>query len=70
LKYLREIFSDWLTRAAGIMLLLILFLVIFSLNSDLPEANPLFGVFMYSLVPVLFIAGGVVFILAIIRVSE
>lgn len=70
MKYLREIFDDWLTRAAGIMLLLILFLVIFSFNSDLPERYPLFGVFMYSLVPLFFIGGGVIFILAIIRVSE
>ena len=70
MRYLREIFDDWLTRAAGILLLVIAFLVVFSLYSDLPERNPLFGVFMFSLVPVLFIAGGVVFILAIIRVSE
>jgi len=70
LKYLREIFDDWLTRTAGIMLLLILLVVIFSFYSDLPEKSPLFGVLMYSLVPVLFIGGGVVFILAILRVSE
>jgi len=70
LRYLREIFDDWLTRAAGIILALILAMVIFSLNSDIPEVYPLFGVFYYSLVPVLFIAGGIIFILAILRLSE
>ena len=68
MKYLRYIFSDWLTRAAGIILVLIAGLVTFNSVSDLPERYPLFGVFNYSLVPVLFIAGGIVFILAIMKV--
>ena len=67
MKYLRRIFDDWLTRAAGIVFLLILGLVVFNTVSDLPEKYPLFGVFNYSLVPILFIAGGIVFALAIIR---
>ena len=45
MKYLREIFDDWLTRAAGIVFLLIVALVIFNMVSDLPEIYPLFGVF-------------------------
>lgn len=67
MRLLRRIFDDWLTRAAGIIFVLILSLVIFNTVSDLPEKYPLFGVFNFSLVPILFIAGGVVFVLAIIR---
>ena len=67
MKYLREIFDDWLTRAAGIIFVLILGLVIFNTVSDLPEQYPLFGVLNFSLVPVLFIAGGIVFVLALLR---
>ncbi len=67
MKYLREIFDDWLTRAAGIVFVLIVALVIFNIYSDLPEQYPLFGVFNFSMVPILFIVGGVIFILAILR---
>ena len=67
MKYIREIFDDWLTRAAGIIFVLILGLVIFNTVSDLPEQYPLFGVLNFSLVPVLFIAGGIVFVLALLR---
>lgn len=70
MRYLRDIFDDWLTRAAGIILVLIVALVIFNVYSDLPEKYPLFGVFNFCMVPVLFIAGGVVFILAILKFSE
>ncbi len=67
MNYLREIFDDWLTRAAGIVFVLIVALVIFNLVSDLPEIYPYFGVFNFSMVPILFIVGGVIFILAILR---
>ncbi len=67
MKYLREIFDDWLIRAAGIVFLLIVALVIFNIFSDLPARYPFFGVFNFSMVPILFIVGGVIFILAIMR---
>ena len=67
MKYLREIFDDWLTRAAGINFVLIVALVTFNVFSDLPEKYPLFGVFNFSMVPILFVAGGVIFVLAILR---
>ncbi len=67
MKYLGEIFDDWVTRAAGIVFVLIVTLVIFNIFSDLPEKYPLFGVFNFSMVPILFIVGGVIFILAILR---
>lgn len=67
MKFLREVFDDWLTRAAFIVFILILALVIFNFASDLPERYPLFGVFNFSMVPVLFIAGGIIFVLAILK---
>ena len=67
MRFLREVFDDWLTRAAGIVFVLILALVIFNIYSDLPEKYPLFGVFNFSMVPILFIVGGVIFVRAIIR---
>ncbi len=67
LKHLREIFDDWLTRAAGVIFVLIVALVIFNVTSGLYQTHPLLGLFAFSLVPILFFAGGVVFILAILR---
>ena len=70
MKYFKEIFDDWLTRAAGIIFLLIVGLVLFNSVSKLPEEYPLFGVINFSLVPILFIAGGIVFVLAILKFSD
>ncbi len=70
MRYLREIFDDWLTITAGIVFVLIVSLVIFNFVSDLPEKYPLFGVFNFSMVPILFIVGGVIFILAILKYSD
>ena len=65
-----ELFDDWLMKAAGIIFVLIVALVVFNLISDLPEKYPLFGVINFSAVPVLFIAGGIIFVLAILRESN
>ncbi len=70
MRYLREIFDDWLTRAAGIIFVLIVTLVIFNMYSNIPEQYPLFGAFNFAMVPVLFIAGGVIFVLAILKLSK
>ena len=70
MKYLRHIFDEWLTRAAGIIFILILVLVIFNLYSDLPERHPLFGVLEFAMLPILFIAGGLVFVRAVLRFSK
>lgn len=67
MKYIREIFDDWITRAAGIVFVLIVTLVIFNVYSDLPETYPLFGVFNFTMVPILFIIGGIIFVLAILK---
>lgn len=66
-SFISEVFDDWLTRSAGIVFVLIVALVIFNIFSDLPEMYPFFGVFNFSMVPVLFIVGGIIFILAILR---
>ena len=65
-----EIFDDWLTRTAGIVCLLIIAVVIFNMNSEVSETYPLLGTIIYAMVPVLFLAGGVIFIVAILRFSE
>ena len=70
MRLLRRLFDDRLTRAALIIWLLIVILVAFNFRSTLPEKYPLFGVFDFLMVPVLFVAGGVVFILAIWRYSK
>jgi hypothetical protein len=67
LRSLREIFDDKITLAAGIVFLLILVLTIFNTVFDLPERYPFLGVFSYGAVIVLFIAGGIIFVLAILR---
>lgn len=69
-KVFLDIFDDWLTRIAGIILVLIVALVFFNIYSTLPQEYPLFGVFNFMMVPVLFIAGGVVFVLALLRLIE
>ena len=67
MRNLAEIFNDWVTRGAGIILLLIIAVVIFNIYSPLPERYPLFGVFTHSLVIILFIAGGIIFVRAIMK---
>jgi nitrate/TMAO reductase-like tetraheme cytochrome c subunit len=67
LKRLREVFDDRLTKAAGIILIVIIALIIFNIYSGFPEDHPLFGFIDYAMIPILFILGGVIFVLAIIR---
>ncbi len=67
MKLIRDIFDDRLMRAAGVVLVLIVALVIFNWFSDLPQEYPPFGVFNFSMVPVLFVAGGIIFIMAILK---
>ena len=65
-----EIFDDWLTRAAGIVCLLIVTIVIYNMRSELSATYPLLGALVYAMVPVLFIAGGVIFVMAILKFSK
>jgi hypothetical protein len=67
LRFFRDVFDDRVTRAAGIVFVLIVAVVVFNIYSPLPERYPLFGVFSFLMVPVLFVAGGIIFVLAILR---
>lgn len=67
LSYIREIFNDAATRAATAVLILIILLVIFNIVSDIPAKHPLIAVFTFSLVPILFILGGIFFTMAILK---
>jgi hypothetical protein len=67
LKTIKEIFDDKITKAAGIVFLLIVALVLFNTFSNLTLTHPLFGVLLYTLVPILFVAGGIIFVLAILK---
>jgi hypothetical protein len=67
LKFFREVFDDWLVRGSAIILILLIALVTFNTVSNLPETYPLFGVLEYMMVPVLFVAGGIFFILALLK---
>ncbi len=62
-----RIFHNKLTLIQGIFFLLIISFFIFNALSDLPEKLPLLGIFTYSLVPFLFVAGGAVFLLFVFR---
>lgn len=70
LKLLGEIFDDWLTRAAGLICLVIVAVVIFNMHSNLAEQYPLLGTLVFALVPVSFIAGGIIFVVAILKFSR
>jgi hypothetical protein len=69
-KYLRGIFDNRLTKAAGTIFLLVWAVVLFSQFSNLPEQHPLFGVFVFLLVPILIVIGGIVFVVAILRMMK
>jgi hypothetical protein len=70
MKYFRGIFDDGLSRTAGIIFALVWAVVLFSQFSRLTEQHPLFGVFVFLLVPVLFILGGIVFVADILRMMK
>jgi hypothetical protein len=66
-EYLKEVFDNRITMAAGIVFVLILAMVIFNTTSHLQLRYPIFGVFSYGAVVVLFIAGGIIFFWALWR---
>jgi hypothetical protein len=67
MSHLGEVFDDWLTRIAGITFVLTVALVIFNVTSGLLETHPLIALATFSLVPVLFIVGGIAFLISIVR---
>lgn len=68
MRHIREIFDDWLTKAGGFVLLLMISVLAFNTFSDLPFRFPVLGMMSFTLEPLLFVIGGVIFVLAIRRV--
>jgi hypothetical protein len=67
MRQLRDMFSDRTTLGAAIVFLLIIVVVVFNTYSTMPEQYPLFGVFCFTLVPILFVVGGIFFVRAILK---
>lgn len=65
MKTFHEIFDSWLTKAAGVVFVLMVALIIFNTTSNVAQDHPLIGVLVFSLVPILFVVGGLIFLLAI-----
>lgn len=70
MRFFREIFDDWMTRVGAMVFALIAVLVVFNMRSDLLEKYPFFGLLSFLMVPVLFIAGGVIFIMEILKLTK
>ncbi len=64
------VFDDWLTRLAGLLFVAIVAVVIFNMNFDVADAHPLLGTLIFLMGPGLFIVGGIIFVLAILRFSR
>ncbi len=67
MKYFKGTFNDRITKAAGIIFVLIWIVVLFGNYSSIPESHPLLGSMIFLLVPLLFIGGGITFIIAILK---
>jgi hypothetical protein len=67
MQYIRLIFGDWPTRIAAVVFILIIATMIFNTFSGLPARHPLLAVVTFSLVPFLFVVGGILFTMAVLR---
>jgi len=70
IRFFQELFDDRWTFTAGVILVLIISVVVFNLFVDFTLEHPLLSVLIFSLVPVLFIIGGIVFTVAIFRLLK
>lgn len=62
---MRYIIREPLALLAGLLVVLTVAVVFFSLLSDLPESNPVVGLVLFTLLPVFAVAGAIIFYLAI-----
>lgn len=70
MKSLSSFFNDrWIIIPCIILALILAFFVINTIPEVVRE-HPLFGLICYAMVPFLFAAGGVVFVLAILKIKE
>jgi hypothetical protein len=67
MQYLRLIFRDWPTRIALVVFVLIIATVIFNTFTGIPQRHPLLAVMTFSLVPLLFVLGGIFFTMAMLK---
>ncbi|MBI2907846.1 MAG: hypothetical protein HYX92_09345 [Chloroflexi bacterium] len=63
---MRELFGDALVAIGASLLVMSLAVVLFILVAALPETNPYMGVVLLILMPAIFIAGGVVFVVGLV----
>ena len=68
MRHIRGIFDDRLTKAGGVVLVLMIGVLAFNTFSDLPFRFPMLGMMSFTLEPILFVIGGVIFVFAIRRV--
>ena len=59
------IIKEPLALLAGLLVVLTATVVSFSLVSDLPEKHPVVGVVLFSVLPILAVAGAVIFYMAV-----
>ena len=70
MRFLQVVKDDWRMRVAVILVTMMVTLYIFNLVSNIPRQIPIIGIFTYGLVPALFIAGAINFVLVIINAKE
>jgi hypothetical protein len=66
-KTFRTIFDSRLTVASAIIFVLFVAVVIITAFTRFPFAHPLIGVLLFGLAVVLFVVGGIIFIIAILK---
>jgi Na+/H+-dicarboxylate symporter len=68
LRHVSDIFDDWVTRLAGIILFLLIGNVAFNIVfSHLLEENPFLELISLAMVLILIVVGGIVFFIAIAK---
>ena len=70
MRFWAAIREDARMKIAVVLVLLMLCLFLFNLVSDIPKQNPIIGVFTFAMIPILFIAGAVNFVLIIVSSRE
>ena len=71
LRHFSEIFNDWVTRVAGIVLALLLGMLAFNiLFVHFQEKYPFLQLISLVMVLILIIAGGIIFFIAIVKYND
>lgn len=70
MRFLQVVKDDWRMRVAVILVSMMVALYIFNLVSNIPRQIPIIGIFTYALVPALFIAGAINFVLVVVNAKD